>query len=118
MIATSGQTFDKRGLQVKRKESVRIEGTGIETMTVIEKVDVNPECREGLTTIDVTEIEMLKVRMARGVVVLEEAATSHLGIRMKVTRKRADMKTQETRDLGIGRGGVRVDKTEIGIEGE
>ena len=118
MIATSGQTFDKRGLQVKRKESVRIEGMGIETTTVIEKVDVNPECREGLITIDVTEIGMLKVRMAHGVVVLEEAATSHLGIRMKVTRKRVDMKTQETRDLGIGRGGARVDKTEIGIEGE
>lgn len=89
----------------------------ITNTTVIEKVDVSPECRGVLIIIDVMETGTLKARTELAMVGLEEAATSYPGIRTKVTRKRVVMKILGMRELGIGRGEAHVDKTEIGIEG-
>jgi hypothetical protein len=109
--------FDKQGLQDKKKETVRSEGMAIANTTATEKEDVSPECRGVLITIDVMETGTLKARTELAMVGLEEAATSHLGIRTKATRKRVDMKIPGMREFGIGRGETHVDKIEIGIEG-
>lgn len=117
MTVTCGQARGSRDLPVLMMSSVHTEGTETEVLTETGKEGVITDRQEASRIIDARENVVLTLRMERVVKGLEEAATSPLGIGMRLLRKKEGLIIQKPTNFKSGKAkrGVEPDgQTEIG----